>query len=143
MLLAEEVTHEYDFESGVQGWSNPNGTFGWQRDAGGTPSGQTGPSRDASGSSSGYYIYMETSSGSGPYTAGQEAYWVSPSLVWENSELEFAYHMYGSNMGTLYLEVSTNAGSSWATEWSISGQQHSGSTQGFTTARVDLTGYAG
>ncbi len=141
--LNGEVLTEYDFESGLQGWSNLGGSFGWQRDSGGTPSSSTGPSIDATGNSSGYYVYMETSSGSGPYTAGQESYFVSPSMLWENSELEFAYHMYGSTMGTLNLEVSTDSGSTWTSEWSITGQQHTSSTQAYTTASVDLTSYSG
>jgi hypothetical protein len=57
----------YDFDDGEEGWTNPDGNYGWDRDKNGTPSGSTGPSVDHTyGNSNGYYFYMEASDGYGP-----------------------------------------------------------------------------
>ena len=60
--------YRYDFETGTEGWTNPDGTYGWRRNSGNTPSGPTGPSRDDTlGTTAGYYYYMEASNGQGPF----------------------------------------------------------------------------
>ena len=91
------------FESGWDGWESPDSTTSsnaFIRDSGGTPSSPTGPSEGADGSD--YYVYAETSSNSNAvYTMSKSA----GSLV---DEVSFQYHMYGSTMGTLYLQGSTD-----------------------------------
>jgi len=95
------------------------GTVGWRQDTNGTTSFNTGPSSGANGSS-GYY-YFETSSGFG-FPAGEtailetdffDAQWLSD----KGAEMNFNYHMYGSDIGHLYIDVFING--SWNTNfWS-------------------------
>ncbi|MFK7785042.1 MAG: choice-of-anchor J domain-containing protein, partial [Crocinitomicaceae bacterium] len=85
------------------------------------------------------YAYMESSS---PNYPSKTAILNSPcfDLSGQNgANLSFAYHMYGSSMGTLNLQVSTNGGSSWSTVWNMSGDQG----DQWLTANVDLSAYAG
>ena len=108
------------FESGTGSWSQGTGDdLDWTRDASGTPSSSTGPSTGADGS---YYMYIEASS---PNYPSKTAYFESPCFDLTgvtDPEVSFSYHMYGSAMGSLALQVSTD-GSSWTTLWSISGNQ--------------------
>ncbi len=135
----------YTFESGSQGWTNPDGTYGWRRDSGTTPSGSTGPSVDQTlGTTSGYHYYMESSSNQGPYVSSNPpSYLVSPDISGSDRSVEFYYHMYGSTMGTLHLDVSTNGGSTWTSVWSKSGQQHTSMSAPWTKATVNLGAYSG
>jgi hypothetical protein len=55
-----------------------------------------------------------------------------------SAQLTFDYHMYGSNVGSLALEVSTD-GATWTSVWSKSGNQGNS----WQTATVDLSNYAG
>ena len=90
------------------GWSNlTNGTeddIDWRVDAGGTPSTGTGPGVDfAPGTATGQYVYTEASA-----CSGRIASMVSPCIdlrTATGTELDFAYHMEGSNMGELHLDV--------------------------------------
>jgi hypothetical protein len=111
----------------------------WYRDSGGTTSGSTGPS---SGHSSTYYAYVETSNGQ-CYTAGDTAIIESVdfNLTGESANLSFWYHMYGSNMGTMKVEIFD--GDSWIELWSRSGQDQSAETDPYENVNLDLTGYSG
>ena len=105
-----------DFESSdLCGFTN--GDYAWTRDAYGTPSSNTGPSGDHT-TGAGYYMHVETSGayGNPPYTL------TSPTFSECVGEVRFAYHMYGSAMGTLALEQTTN-GVDWTTLWTKSGDQ--------------------
>ena len=51
--------------------------------------------------------------------------------------LSFFYNMYGSSMGTLSVDVSTDSGTTWIEEWTLSGNQ---GTQWYETY-VDLSAY--
>lgn len=90
------------------GWTNlTNGTeddIDWRVDNGGTPSTGTGPPIDYDpGTAGGNYVYLEASS-----CSGRNAEMVSPCLDLRTAtatELDFAYHMDGSNMGELHLDV--------------------------------------
>ena len=80
----------------------------------GTPSGYTGPSADHT-TGSGNYMFVEASSNYpsvGPYTL------TSPQYDACIGQVNFAYHMYGSGMGTLALEETTN-GVDWTMIWNI------------------------
>lgn len=95
----------------------------WTRKSGTTPSGSTGPSGGANGSS--WYYYMETSAGHA-YYAGDEAilqtgFIDANSLGGGSTQLTYDYHMYGSNIGTLYVEVLLYG--NWYTLSSYTGDQ--------------------
>ena len=56
---------------------------------------------------------------------------------WTELGLAFAYNMYGSSMGTLSVDVSTDSGTTWVEEWTLSGDQ--GTT--WYEAYVNLSAY--
>ena len=90
----------------------------WTHNSGGTPSSNTGPSAAFDGS---YYLFTEAT-----LNYNNIAYHSGPTfnLINNNSpEFSFNYHMYGSDMGTLSLELSDNGGNSWSVIWSKSGDQ--------------------
>jgi len=124
---------ETDFGKWVQSTLDD---FNWTRDSGGTGSSGTGPSAAQDGT---WYLYTEASSPNSPAkTAGLYAYCDFATMTWP--QLEFYYNMYGANMGTLYLMVSTdNAEATWDTVWSMTGDQGTDWHQ----ASVGLGSYAG
>lgn len=90
-------------------WSNlTNGSednIDWRVDENGTPSANTGPSVDYNpGTSAGNYMYIEASSCSGQ-TAILESQCI---LLDQQYDFVFAYHMYGTSMGSLHLDVFVN-----------------------------------
>jgi hypothetical protein len=98
------------------GWTCVNGPGNganycpWYLNTGGTSSSSTGPSSGYGGS--GKYFYLETSY-QGGYSTGDETYLESPTFssgTW--FEMSFKYHIYGSSMGTLSVQVSN--GTSWS-----------------------------
>lgn len=131
--------HVESFEDGLGKWSNVSGdNLDWTRDAGGTPSSGTGP---ATGSEGNYYMYIESST-SGTGFPSKVALLQSPVIhlgSLNNPALEFSYHMYGSTMGTLEVQVSTNGGGSWSNLWSENGDQ--GNT--WHETELSLQSYAG
>lgn len=126
------------FENTLGLWTQAtNDNLDWTVDANGTPSSSTGPSSATDGS---YYLFVEAS-GNGTGYPSKTAILSSPciDLSGETSmSFNFAYHMYGSSMGTLSFEVSTD-GNNFTTVWSKTGDQ--GNTWNNTS--VDLSGYAG
>ena len=102
------------FESGLGDWTNATSgdDINWTRDSGGTPSSNTGP---GTGSNGNYYMYVEAS-GSGTGYPDKVAILNSPCFDISginNPSFKFDYHMYGSRVNNLKLEISTNSGSSW------------------------------
>ena len=133
-----------DFQLNWGAWSNSasNGSD-WRRDSAGTPSSSTGPQLDHTmGNSSGFYAYVETSSGYA-YRAGDTVSVVSPVIDASGGDLwlSFFYHMYGSNIGELNVDVFDGTWQEGV--WSISGQQHSSYTAPYAHAGVALSGYSG
>ncbi len=128
-----------DFESDFGIWDNvtDGDDENWVRDSAGTPSSGTGPNHGADSST--YYVYLETSSGAA-YEAGDVAILQSKELDQSDIHLMFKYHMYGSNTGSLSVDV--KAGGSWINDvWSISGQQHNSESAAYNEAEVDLSMY--
>ncbi len=113
------------FESGT-GWSQASGDDGdWVNDASGTPSSTTGPSAGADGS---FYMFLEASTNGSTGQIGANATAILESPCFDlsgESQATFAFqnHMYGTSVGSLTLQVSTNEGSSWSSIWSLSGNQ--------------------
>jgi len=123
------------FESGIGAWTQSGADdFDWTRDSGGTPSSSTGPS---SGSDGSWYMYTEATS-----NFNNQAIFISPCFDLTSlsvASFGFDYHMYGSNMGTLTVEISDDNGSSWNPLWSLSGNQGNS----WNSQSIDLTSYIG
>ena len=60
-------------------------------------------------------------------------------------QLSFYYHMYGADMGSLYVDVDRGADGTWddLSIWSRTGQQHTSSSDTFSQGIVDLSSYTG
>jgi hypothetical protein len=102
-------------------WTNVTGDdIDWEIFTGPTASGSTGPSSGYSGS--GNYIYTEAS-----YCYNKVGYIRSVNFnlsALNSCELKFYYHMYGANMGSLSVQVSTDGGNTWSADlWSKAGDQ--------------------
>lgn len=125
------------FEQAYSPWKYYGSDIDWERNSGATVSEGTGPSAAHDGS---WYVYVEASGDGYPNKEAvlQAAFDFSAAT---DLFIDYAYHMYSADtgMGTLYLEASTNAGSSWVTHWTMSGNQ--GTT--WFANRVDLSAYDG
>eukprot|EP00616_Rhizochromulina_sp_CCMP1243_P018477 CAMPEP_0118998272 /NCGR_PEP_ID=MMETSP1173-20130426/62989_1 /TAXON_ID=1034831 /ORGANISM="Rhizochromulina marina cf, Strain CCMP1243" /LENGTH=597 /DNA_ID=CAMNT_0006949759 /DNA_START=9 /DNA_END=1802 /DNA_ORIENTATION=- len=111
-----------DFEtSNICGFSTDSAWLrnhsAWLRNSGGTPSEGTGPAAAYSGE---YYMFVEASD---PNYPSKSFNLTSPTFpTAQSGRVEFAYHLYGSEMGSLELRVSDD-GTSWSTLWTKSGNQ--------------------
>lgn len=121
----------------ADGWvQSPNDDFNWTRNSGGTPSFNTGPSSAFDGT---YYMYTESSL---PNNPSKEAWLVSPCFdvsEFTVPKVTWKFHMFGSNMGTLWLDISTNGGASWSGLAIKTGDQGNS----WQTNFVNLFGYEG
>ena len=128
------------FESG-DGWDQITGDDGnWVRNSGSTPSSSTGPSSANEGS---FYMFLEASTNGSPGQIGNNATAIleSPCFVLgagTNVTFSFDYHMYGTNIGTLKVQASTD-GANYTDVWTLSGNQGNS----WQNADVDLSSYAG
>ncbi|MCU0858043.1 MAG: hypothetical protein MUC65_06540 [Pontiellaceae bacterium] len=117
-------------------WVTPSGSeFSWTKNSGETPSSGTGPSGAAAGE---YYRYTEASYANNPYKTAllQKSFNFTGIL---SPELSFAYHMYGSTMGTLSVDVYSGT---WSSNlWTRSGQQHVSSVAAWSNGVVNLSAY--
>lgn len=129
------------FESN-DGWTQASGDDGnWVRDANGTPSSTTGPSSGADGS---FYMFLEASTNNSPGQIGPNSTAILESPCFDltnetGASFSFQNHMYGTNIGTLTLQLSTDGGSAWSTVWTLSGNQGNQWNQ----VSVDLDAYSG
>lgn len=123
------------FESGLGIFSQSTAdNMDWTWDSAGTPSSSTGPSSGSNGST--YYMYTEASSNSNKIALLKSS---AISLSgYSAATLSFDYHMYGADMGTLEVQLSSN-GSSFTTVWSKSGNQNNS----WYTQNIDLSSYLG
>lgn len=122
------------------GWTNlSTDSNDWTVDFGGTTSSLTGPSVDLNpGTSTGNYIYIETS----VPCENSRAILLSPCFDLSNTTcpvLDFGYHQYGEDQGTLTVEVSTDQGNTWNAAFSSTGDKG----DQWLRAIVDLTSYIG
>ncbi|MCK0109378.1 choice-of-anchor D domain-containing protein [Flavobacteriaceae bacterium S0825] len=141
------TTYPYsqNFESGIGNWTQDtraiSGTIGdnfdWTRDSGGTPSNNTGP---ATGNGDTWYMFIETSN---PRVSGDIANFESPCFdlsTATTANFSFWRHMYGANIGSLHVELSTDNGTTYNTTlWSLSGDQGNSWAQ----VNIDLTPHVG
>ena len=111
------------FETGTGLWFQGTADDGsWTRDSNGTPSPDTGPTggfnpnAPTTQEANNFYMYVEGSLNQDP-GPGSIVYFESPCIDLtgrENGNFSFRYHMHGSDMGTLDVEVSTDFGGTWA-----------------------------
>lgn len=118
--------------------SNPSGTtsaFRWDVDgAGSTPSSSTGPSGAKSGVK---YFYTEASSGATGAVAELYSPFINVTAL-TNPTLQFYYHMYGSTMGELHVDVYD--GAAWINDLVVlTGQQQTAMADPWALQIVDLS----
>lgn len=124
--------------SSSQCWTDISSSYDWNVSVTGTtPSGSTGPNIANSGSN---FFYVESNYGN----TGSVAELTSPEIdlsAITNTSLEFYYHMYGANMGDLYVDVYNG---SWNNnEASILGEQQTTMTDLWLKKTVDLSSFSG
>lgn len=124
------------FENSFDGWSNgATSDFDWVNNSGSTNSGTTGPSAASDGT---YYMYTEVSSPVGNSQFGylEKQFDLTQMYLYN---FQFDYHMYGSMINEFSFQVSTNAGASYTTLFSQTGDQG----DFWTTQEIDLSAYFG
>ncbi|RLD67850.1 MAG: hypothetical protein DRI84_01380, partial [Bacteroidetes bacterium] len=128
----------------TNGWTFSNtGVFNWRADAGGTPSANTGPNVDHTlGTNVGKYLYTEASA---PAVTGEVANMISPCIAIPSSgiiSLSFWYHMYGSYITGLHVDILHNG--IWVNDiYTLNGQQQTSNTASWLNAVVPLSSYLG
>jgi hypothetical protein len=112
----------------------------WYVDDGTTVSTSTGPSGDhTTPAGTGNYLFTEASGGATGSVYYVETQCIEFSGV-NSAVLEFWYHMYGADMGTLEVEV-IRAGIDTTTIFTITGEQQTASADPYLQALVDLSSY--
>jgi hypothetical protein len=156
MNLVTTYPYIQDFETFIVGanatgylddwYADPTNTtslYRWNVDEGGTPSVSTGPNVDhTTGTSTGNYIFTEASSGAAGAIAYVYTCWFDISPLTAPS-IEFWYHMYGSTMGDLHLDI--HSGGAWIDDITpaLIGQQQIAQADPYLNRIVDLSAYAG
>ncbi len=141
ICTGEVTSYPYSegFENSLGLWTQDTGdNINWTRDSNGTPSSSTGPSTGAEGN---FYMYTEAS-GNGTGYPNKRAILNSPCFDLSSESqatFNFSYHMYGSNMGSLALEASTDNGLNWNVLWSESGNNGNS----WSSQSIDLSAYIG
>ncbi len=136
-----KTSHGYpyyeSFEAGLGKWvQSTTDDMDWSRRSGTTPSSSTGPDAASDGT---YYLYTEAS-GSNNREFILEADFNFTDLA--TPALFFDYHMYGSSMGDLSVDVFD--GSTWVNNvYQISGEQQTSHSDPWDQAFVDLSSFGG
>ena len=127
----------------IGAWTNPGGDdIDWTIDEDATGSLNTGPAVDhTTGLTTGNFIYTEASGTCFPSATGRLESPCFDVSALTNPILAFWYHMYGANMGNLYVQVDSGAG--YITVDSIVGQQQTADTDPWQLRMVSLTAYTG
>ncbi|WP_430408407.1 immunoglobulin-like domain-containing protein [Kordia sp.] len=127
------------FENTLGGWTQSSADdIDWTVLSNGTPSQNTGPSSAIEGN---FYAYVEAS-GNGTGYPDKQAILTSPCFdltSLNQATFSFNYHMFGTDMGTLDVEISEDNGATWATIWNQTGNQGNA----WQTTNIDLTAYVG
>ncbi len=111
-----------------------NNTFDWTRRSGATPTGNTGPSGAFEGN---YYIYTDIKGG----LYYNKSFLIDASFDFSDSlnpEMEFFYHMYGSAIGSLQVEVLDESGVWHTNLFEKIGEQQTSSDAPWKPAILDL-----
>ena len=142
VAMINTITPPYSesFEQGSSmDWAqSTDDDYDWFRHSGGTETAAAGPSGASDGN---YYLYAEGHQNQGRYkTASVEAHFNFSAMNAPIMQLD--YHMYGFYIDHLSLDV--HDGTDWTNGvWSKDGQQHTSSTDAWSTAELDLSAYTG
>lgn len=126
------------------GWTFSNtGNFNWRAENGTTASSYTGPNSDHTlGTNSGIYLYTEASQ---PASQGEVANLISPCIqipTTGNIALSFWYHMYGSSITGLHVDIFNNG--VWVDDiYTLTGQQQTSHSSSWQQANISLASYLG
>ncbi|MEM9985854.1 MAG: hypothetical protein AAF804_12260, partial [Bacteroidota bacterium] len=141
-----------DFETGwvqtityAPGWNVvSNTTYRWEVEAGPLFPTTTGPAVDhTTGTAAGQYLYTETGNGSGDSTnLRSPCIELTPVTASNNVQIEFWYHFFGADIGTLKVKVLTQFGDT-VEVLSIVGQQQTDEADPWLKATADLTPFKG
>ena len=125
------------------GWTTSSPTnFQWYVNNGLTPTPNTGPVIDHTiGTSMGKYMYSQAGNGSN----GNSTYFISPCInidTLTNPGLTFWYHMYGSGIGSLNVDIYN--GSTWINNvYSLTGQQQTSISANWLQGSMYLSSFSG
>lgn len=111
--------------------------YAWLVRTGSTSTSNTGPTNAFGGT--GNYLYLESFG-----LPGDTADLTSPLLditSLTTPYITFRYHMYGANMGDLYVEVSSNSGVTWTKVDSLLGEQQTSSSAAWLERGIDVSTY--
>ncbi len=121
--IVSNFPYQESFEGNFGSWTQVStDDIDFTRRSGSTPSSGTGPSSANNGST---YIYVEAS-GNGTGFPNKTAQLISPCFDFSsipNPSINFDYHMFGSNVNNLLLEISSDGGINWTQLFSRSGDQ--------------------
>ncbi len=114
----------------------------WIWDAYGTTSSLTGPNYSTNyggfnyAMEGDYYMYIEAS-GNYNNDVAMTSHCFDISTL-PNAALKFWYNMYGSTMGSLHVDLSSDGGTTWDSTWTVSGDQG----VDWIEAVIDVSAYA-
>ena len=126
-----------------RGWATKDVSqhgYNWLLAKGETDSENTGPTTKSSEKNIGNtYLYAEASGAK----YGDVAELISPCITidYENSELEFAYHMFGDHIGELHVDVKTEDGYVNDVIEPLIGSQQDHQVDDFLIQDIDLSAY--
>ncbi|EDP95883.1 immunoglobulin-like domain-containing protein [Kordia algicida OT-1] len=127
------------FENTLGAWSQDvSDDIDWSINSGGTPSNGTGPESANEGN---FYLFVEAS-GNGTGYPDKQAILNSPCFDLRNlteATFSFNYHMFGTDMGTLDVEISEDNGATWTSIWTKAGNQGNA----WQTANINISAYTG
>ena len=128
---------------GESGWTandvSGNG-YNWLLNKGKTESKNTGPLFDSPENKTNSYIYAEASGA----TPDDVTELISPCIyvAYQNSAIEFAYHMFGSGIGELHVDIKTDDGYIYDVVEPLYGSQQNNQNDNFLTQDINLSLYA-
>ncbi|MEM7103187.1 MAG: T9SS type A sorting domain-containing protein [Bacteroidota bacterium] len=133
---------DFDCAAAVaNGWiQDENEGDDWRVDNGGTPSTGTGPAIDNNpGTALGRYLWVEASG-----CSNVTSYIQTPCMdisVLSNPFVDFYYHMFGINQGTMSVSVTSDDGATWTQLWSNTGEVQASDMEPWELASASLSGH--
>ncbi|MFK7750201.1 MAG: immunoglobulin-like domain-containing protein [Kordia sp.] len=127
------------FENTLGAWTqSTQDDIDWTINSNGTTSNGTGPDSAIDGN---FYLYVEAS-GNGAGYPDKQAILTSPCFDLTQltaATFGFSYHMFGTDMGTLDVEISEDNGATWTSIWTQTGNQGNA----WQTTNLDISAYTG